>query len=570
MEELLRNEISTKIVQNLSKSENEINQVFGKMISISNMFYHDPEFVEAFSDDTYNYYDRMKVIDSAIGRISMQNLFDDSINNMKITFLDRDRRIYANWSMNYNDYTYLFDQEWVKESIVSKGYIIWNMSSKGYENQNGQKLIDQISIARTIIDNDYTDNILGTLLISIDQKQICDILDRYKYSELDYAFVSLQEDNVLFYNNDMLLEDEMNRIINEHGSKREGNDVLSIKDNRYLLSFYTIKLTSGYSQKQIKIFYLTDYQKLDSQISSLVTKINLLTVLFLILVFLVAYAIAQYIAKPVRVLSREMKKFKVGDLPLVLEKGRMDEIGDIYSAFYNMEVYINDLFEKLRKEQVTREKYQYESLRSKMSPHFLFNTLNTIRWMAIIRKADNIIQSIDSLAEILKYSLNGNDELVDLVKEIEVIRSYCYIQNMRFGNSYSLEINLPPDLKYCQIIKFILQPTVENVFKHAFSPNVSGGNITISVYVDGDCLKISVSDNGIGFPEDIISCFNKKDKALDNRECGIGLGIIDERIRISFGDEFGIKLCNNDHGGARVDFRLPVIYSEAGNEVASV
>lgn len=563
MESILRKEISVKIIQNLSKSENEMNRIFNKMVSISNVFYNDSKIAEVFSNDSYTYYDRTVAFNNMLNQISMLNLYDDSMDYMKITFFDKDHKAYANWSLNNNNYAYLLEQDWVQESIAAKGYIIWSMLSKGYEKSDLGDT-NQISLARSIMDNNHFDKMLGTVLISIDQQKISGILDSYKYSDKDSIFAYTQEGQVLFHNNDSLSEDKFNKIAMEHTNEQNGSTVLTVNGGKHLLSFYTVKLFSKYSHKQLKIFYLTDYQKLESQIRKLTVKITTMSILFIAVILLIAFMIANRIARPIRVLSNQMKNYRVGEAPTALKKERKDEIGEIYSVYYDMSVHINDLFAKLRQEQVTKEKYKYESLRSKMSPHFLFNTLNSIRWMAIIRNADNIRESIDSLAEILKYSLTQDDETVDLVKELEVIKSYCYIQNMRFGNSYSLEVDMPHYLEQCQIIKFILQPSVENIFKHAFSPNSTGGVITISARVKNGTLEISISDNGKGFSKEAIDRFNSKreGKVGEIEGSGIGLGIINERIKVSYGNGYGIDISNNNEGGAQVTYHLPVIYPE--------
>lgn len=564
MEAILREEISLKIIQNLSKSEIEISRIFNKMVSISNVFYSDSKIAEVFSSDSYTYYDRMVAFNDMLNQISMLNLYDDSMEYMKITFFDKDQQVYANWSLNSNNYSYLLEQNWVKESINANGYIIWSTSSKGYDPKSKSEDINQISLARSIMNNKHPDSLLGTVLISIDQQKLSNILDTYKYSELDSIFASTQEGEVLFHNNDVFHE-KLNEIAMEHINQQSGSNMLTINGGQHMLSFYTVKLFSTYSRKQLKIFYLTDYQKLENQISSLMFKINTLCILFVVVIFLVAFLIAKRIARPIRILSNQMKNYTVGEDPIPLRKDRNDEIGEIYSVYNNMSVHINDLFAKLRQEQVTKEKYKYESLRSKMSPHFLFNTLNSIRWMAIIRNAENIRESIDSLAEILKYSLSQEDEIVDLVKELQVIKSYCYIQNIRFNNSYSLVVNINCDLEQSQIIKFILQPAVENIFKHAFPNNSCGGVITISGEIKDGGLEISISDNGKGFSDEAINAFSRKiDGKADQMEgSGIGLGIINERIRVSYGNEFGINISNNEEGGARVDYHLPVIYPKS-------
>ncbi len=569
MEAVLREEISLKVVQNISKSENEISQVLGRMISISNVFFRDPDFARTFNDEDQSYYDRAVVFNNVLNEISMQNLYDSFLENTHVTFFDREKQTYANWSLNNKDIAYILDQDWVKDSISAKGYILWKLSTDGFEFLD-EKPGKHISLARSIMNDDHSDKRLGTIILSIDHEYVFSILNKYKYSDLDSICALTQEGAVLFNNNEFLSEEELTQLLTAYNGEREGNDIIAQKGRRYLLSYYTISLSSIYSQKQLKIFYFTDYQNIQNQMNNLLIKINTLSLIFIAVLFIIAIFIARWIARPIRVLSGLMKRYRVGEQPVALEVGRKDEIGDIYQSFYTMSSHINDLFKRLTQEQRIKEKYQFESLRSKMSPHFLFNTLNTIRWMAIIRKADNIRESIDALAEILKYSMTKNDELVPLDQEISIIKSYCHIQNMRFGNSYTLEVDLEDSVKDLLIIKFILQPVVENIFKHAFSPDTRGGLIHIGAWRDNDRLLVTISDNGKGFSKESIEIFYQRREGSGNarEHLGIGLDIIDERIRIAFGKEYGIELSNGETGGARVDYHLPIkcMNKEAGGE----
>lgn len=564
MESMLRDEINLKVVQNLSKSENEISQLFGRMANISNVFFRDPKIIQVFKNDSTSYYDRYLAFNQVISDISMQNLYDYIIDDVKITYFDQKNQTYASWSLNYGDYSYLLKQDWVQEGLDARGYVVWSMASRGYDIRKGEPPINQIALSRSIMDDYSTNKRLGALLVSIDQQKIGKILETYKYSERDSVFASSYDGELLFTTNANLPKEELNRLAMEHRFQEKGNSVVVVNGNKYLLSFYTISRMSLLNQVDLKTFYLTDYQYLDQQISSLVLKINILCAFFVVVVVLIAGVIAETIARPMRLLSRHMTNYQVGEVPAMNESERTVEIREIYLAFYNMSVYINELFARLKQEQAIKEKYHYESLRSKMSPHFLFNTLTSIRWMAIIRKADNIRESIDSLASILEYSMTSNEEMVELSRELEVVKSYCYIQNVRFGNSNDLHNEVQPELECYRIIKFILQPVVENCFKHAFAVDAKNGVITICGKVVDQRLILSVSDNGKGFSEQSIRdfCARRSGSPQENQRVGIGLNIIDERIRISFGEEYGIKLSNNEAGGALVEYCLPAIGPE--------
>jgi len=145
-----------------------------------------------------------------------------------------------------------------------------------------------------------------------------------------------------------------------------------------------------------------------------------------------------------------------------IDMKRSDEIGQLNRSFRQMSMNIRHLFEELKNEHEIKEKYRYESLRAQLNPHFLFNTLSTIRWMAIIRGAENIVDGIDALAHILKYSMSRENCLVTVAEEVENIRNYLYIQNCRYGNHCRLEMDLEGDLMNLKTAKFILQPILDN------------------------------------------------------------------------------------------------------------
>jgi len=531
------------------------------MADISNVFFRDSEAIKIFSDDTKDYYERNVAFNKIIRDISMQNLYEYIMDDVMITFFDDRNMAHASWSLNYGDYSYLLKQDWIKKSLDANGFVVWNMAALGYDPAKRDDQANQIALARSIMDEERTDCYLGTLLISINQRQICKILESYKYSDDDSVFASSVDGKVVFYNKNIVPFTIMCSLAERYRFQDQGNAIITIGNNKYLLSYYTLSRMSTMSREALKIFYLTDYQNLSHQIGTLVLKINILCVFFVFIVFLLAIFITKKISDPMRKLARQMAEYKVGDMPITAESNRQDEIGEIYTAFQNMACGINKLFDSLKKEQATREKYYYESLKSKVNPHFLFNTLTSIRWMAIVRKADNIRESIDALASILNYNMTGGEETVPLSRELEIVKRYCYIQNIRFGNSIELVIDVPFELQSLRIIKFILQPTVENCFKHAFGGEMGGGKIEIRGVLEDAFLLITVCDNGVGFSKQALRDLSTSKDELEqsNEHTGIGLRTIDARIRISYGSDYGLLMSNSNSGGACVEYRLPVI-----------
>ncbi len=569
MEGMLRDEISLKVVQNLQKSEVGINQLIGRMATISNVFYWDDALTEAFTDPARSYYERYTAFNRVIRNIAMQNLYEyadvteDSGEKIKITFFDQSGRIYSSWSRNYQDYSYLARQDLVVESRSANGFMRWSMNALGYEPGGAEAKRDQIALARVVALDSLMGRAIGTLLISVDQRQVAGILDGYKYSADDLVFAASGEKGLLFSDAEGVEQAFFERQIRRFSDLGDGNAVVELNGRKYLLTFYTVNRSGMISKGELKIFYMTDYQRLDAEIAALMQRTNMLCVAFALMAILISALISALIARPMRLLSAHMARYRVGGEPVMLGAGRRDEIGEIYTAYYNMSAQIRDLFERLQMEQVTKEKYYYESLRSRMSPHFLFNTLNTIRWMAMIRGADNIRESIDALAGILTYSLDAEGEMVLLSQELDVVSAYCLIQNIRFGNACKLILDVPEAVRGLSIVKFILQPAVENCFKYAVGQGRAGGVIRVAARTSGSELIIRVEDDGGGFSEESLRAFEaRRDRGnvAASSSKGIGLRIVDERIRVAFGDGYGIELRNDD--GAQVWYRLPVIRRE--------
>lgn len=569
MEGMLRDEISLKVVQNLQKSEMGIDQLMGRMANISNVFYWDDALTEAFTDPARSYYERYTAFNRVIRNIAMQNLYeyaDEDGNDgeiIKITFFDQVGRIYSSWSRNFQDYSYLAAQDLVVESQAAHGFIRWSMNAMGYEPDGRAAKRDQIALARVVALDSLMGRAIGTLLISVDQRQVAGILGGYKYSPGDMVFAASGEKGLLFSDAQGVEQAFFERQIGRFSGIEDGNALVELNGRKYLLTFYTVTRSGMISKGELKIFYMTDYQRLDAEIGVLMRRTNALCIAFVLIALAISALISALITRPMRLLSGHMARYRVGGEPVLLGAGRRDEIGEIYTAYYNMSAQIRDLFERLKMEQITKEKYYYESLRSRMSPHFLFNTLNSIRWMAMIRGADNIRESIDALAGILSYSLDAGSEMVMLSQELDVVSAYCLIQNVRFGNACKLTLDVPEPLRGLSILKFILQPAVENCFKYAVGQGREGGAISVIARTSDEALLIRVQDDGGGFSEASLRAFEMRRERANHEEsssAGIGLKIVDERIRVAFGEGYGIELKND--GGAQVWYRLPVIRRE--------
>lgn len=558
-EEYIQKELSNKIIQSMSKSEQEIYRSFQNMANISSVLVLDNTLVQTLMDDQYSFYDKTLAFDSSVRNLIVNNLF--TMSDVKITLIDLKGNLYSNWETNFNDYTFLMQQDWIKQSIEQNGYITWSMFSPGYIIQPNGKSEKYISMARSMLSDGMTGSRIGTLIISIEQSQFSELLARFFYAEGDGVYVCVDNGEILLKNTpeNFIPDDRIIEKVKQVQENGLGSLRAEYKNKQYLVSYYTISQPYTFNGQKLRVLHYTDYQGVVNQMDKLSKQINFSMVIFLIIIILLIGFISYKIVKPIRVLAHQMRIYSINGELQNLDMVRKDEIGHLNRSFITMSDSIKDLFFKLEHEHEVREKYQFAALRAQVNPHFLFNTLNMIRWMALIRKAENIVDSIDALANMLKYSMSRGGELVSLDEELNNIRSYVFIQNARFGDRFQVKIEIEEELLQLQVIKFILQPVVENVVMHGFDEE--NGMIWIYGKREDDILKLYVKDNGKGIPPNVIDKFNhsKEQSGNDEKVTGIGLTNVNERIQVTYGEQFGIGIESIQGKGTIVTYTLPAI-----------
>lgn len=230
------------------------------------------------------------------------------------------------------------------------------------------------------------------------------------------------------------------------------------------------------------------------------------------------------------------------------------ELNDLYiSVMY--EIY--NLMEKEKVNEKLKRKYEIKLLQRQLSPHFLYNTLNSIRWIAMIKKQNQIKELVDALSRLLSYSLRNTDELVSIEEELTIINEYVKIQKVRYQD-FNFVIDINTNIDDLKILKFLLQPLIENALIHGLS-NIEGfGEIVLSITTENKMLYISVIDNGVGIPRDRLSYIQDILNG-ENLDKHIGLKSIHERIQASYGSNFGLTITSEVDKGTTMEVKLPII-----------
>ncbi|KRE36409.1 histidine kinase [Paenibacillus sp. Soil724D2] len=281
------------------------------------------------------------------------------------------------------------------------------------------------------------------------------------------------------------------------------------------------------------------------------------SVIVLFACFLFIYVIFTLrLMKPIRSLVQAMGKAASGNFEKPALAGGNDEIGLLSHHFNRMLSSLKEMVTTLREEQQLKEEARFHALQAQISPHFLFNALNSIKWLAVFSGAKNVGDMITSLGIMLSYSMKQESEVVTLRDELDFIQHYFSLQKIRFNDNIELLIHVDESLMSARILKFTLQPIVENSIIHG---NRMPLNIRITAYHEDDLLFVTVTDNGQGLSERKLAddALEKSDPIRQGKYSGIGLENVQSRIRMHFGEPYGLFMHNGMDAGAETVIKLP-------------
>lgn len=281
----------------------------------------------------------------------------------------------------------------------------------------------------------------------------------------------------------------------------------------------------------------------------------------MIIIFLLIFALSQQTTKNIKRLSKAMKAVESGDLsPKELPRTN-DEIGLLSIRFMHMMDTINSLIRDIKRNEKKKREADLKALQLQIHPHFLYNTLNTIRYLAKLQHAANIEQVTGSLIHLLRSAAGKNSGLVTLSEELQSVQSYMDIQNYKYVDDITIQYDMQQGLEDYRVLPLLLQPLVENALLHGIEArkDIEGGLIRISIRTEqDDSLVIAVMDNGPGMPAEMLDSFRQGKNEEDQRKMfGIGLHNVHERIQLTYGSAYGLDLESRLGEYTRVTLRLP-------------
>ncbi len=389
----------------------------------------------------------------------------------------------------------------------------------------------------------YDNSSVGWVYISVNTEIITDFLDSYNLNKGDEIFISIGGKIYKYIENKLLLVDL---------DKYEKTDV--VENNKII----TYKSKDSSNKDVNYIWYKSDLdgwavgQALKKSNFSIEKSLFIpLSILIIVLLFSLAgiltYILNEMISKPVRKINNKVARISMGDFSIDHSIERQDEIGTIGRGINILSEKITDLISSKVEYEKQKKDLEFKMLQSQINPHFLYNTLNSIKWMATIQNVTGIPEMTSALAKLLKNISKGTDQIISIEEEINLLNEYIIIQKYRYGGALKVIYNVEDEKIYLsKIIKFTLQPMVENAIFHGIEPKGNEGVINISFNLfEEDKVKIEIKDNGIGISDDKIKKILSGDNSLDKKSFNnIGIKNVNDRIKLTFGNEYGIKIAS--------------------------
>lgn len=274
-----------------------------------------------------------------------------------------------------------------------------------------------------------------------------------------------------------------------------------------------------------------------------------------------AWLLSRHLSQPVQELSHAMGEVERGDFSVQIQSGREDELGKLSQSFNRMVAEYQANLDRSVKRQKELNETQVRMMQAQLNPHFLYNTLDTMKWLGVAHKVPQVAALATDLATILRASIS-QEEMVTLAQELELVERYIAIQSIRFEDRFTCEVDVAEEFQNCLVPKLVLQPLVENAILHGVA-DLNEGYIKLWAERQEDKLIISVSDNGRGMPKELVDKLNSPDKRIMGGH--LGLYNVDSIIRLHFGNEYGITARSASGEGSCVSVCLPVIRREDGH-----
>lgn len=302
-----------------------------------------------------------------------------------------------------------------------------------------------------------------------------------------------------------------------------------------------------------KVVHLKNEDYVMKELNSLRSTIFLYVLMIFFVLLLIMTVIYRSFYDPMRKILSSMEEISERHLDVQIEDPGKDELHELTENYNDLILRIQGLVKRVEEEESAKRDAEIKMLQAQINPHFLFNTLNTLRYMAILNNDKPVSQGISALAKLLRNTITDSKELLQVKDEIENVQNYIIIQKLRYGDLFETEYIVDADLYDAKIMKFLLQPIVENAILHGFEEDRQDQLLSIKIVKEAKHMLVEIKDNGKGFD------LQQQESKSTSRLSGIGMRNIEERIQLTYGESYRMQTLSVLGIGTTVRLYLPYI-----------
>lgn len=477
--------------------------------------------------------------------------FENNLDIKRINLYINDGLIYSSENVSFFKASSLKNTK-VEDCILrTNARFIWG--PMWYLNES--TVNDTLFLLKSIKNPDDLSEDIGFLRIDFRKSIIQDIIDKINPLDDVFSFVINSDNKIIASSRDLkdLYDNSSIDLELIKSAAQFSNQLTTFDDGKFYLQSAAIDKTD---------WYMVNVLPKSSILSTIKTQRNYLFII-VILNIIMAIILAAYLVKVINKRLFQvidgMRQVPNGHLNNYIENDSSDEVGELIDNYNymisKMSVLIDEQY-KLGKEVKNAE---LKALQSQINPHFLYNTLDMINWMAQKNMNKEISLAVKNLAKFYKLSLNKGKDITTIRNEVEHSKLYVNLQNMRYDNRITLITRLDESLMDCSIPKITFQPIIENSINHGIlGRGMESGSILISGYISQGNLIIQISDDGIGIEKEVLPLILKENN-LQTKGSGYGLKNINQRIKLLYGESYGLSFTSNYGFGTTVEITLPVI-----------
>ncbi len=533
--------------QLITQMNSDVDSYIGYMENISQLIMMDGD-VHTFLN---NAYEELEIRQLAKDRVinQFETILDIRNDITNLAIIGTNGRYLLNRGKDeINPYIDVKQKEWYKKAIEGNGNIY--ISSSHVQNIVNGSYQWVVSLSRAIIDR-QNGEVIGALLVDLNYNVINNLCKKITLGNKGYLFLLDEQGNIIYHPKQQLI---YNGLINEMTL-----EVKECKENYFL--------TEGLKEKKLYVISrsektgwtavgVANASELFEQRTQTQKLYLISTVIILLIAMLLSILIARAITRPIKKLRDSMKEVEKGNFHEKVDTYGSDEIANLGKSYNIMIQTVEELLETQVKDQEQKRKSELRALQAQINPHFLYNTLDSIVWMAEEGKNQEVVTMTASLAKLFRQSISNEAEEVTLRQEIDYVRNYLIIQKMRYKEQLNYDIQVPESILNYFVIKLVLQPLVENALYHGVKYKEGGGTILVDGYETESTVVLQVIDDGIGMDVEELSHIFEKRKSTQKTN-RVAVRNIHNRIQLHYGKEFGLNFESRKGYGTKVKVILP-------------